>query len=109
MGTNHDPAADGGAGDQSAFPFTEERSFKASYLNTAVFVARGSSPGPAPCLTAGIHGDELIGVEVARKAFSLADPAQLRGTLIALPAINMEGVRTGLRSRRAVGVRTGRD
>jgi hypothetical protein len=79
------------------FPFSEERSFKASYLNAPVFVARGSKPGPSLCLTAGIHGDELNGVEVARKAFSLADPSQLRGTLIALPAINMEGVRTGSR------------
>jgi predicted deacylase len=79
------------------FPFTEERSFRASFLNTAIFVARGSSPGPTLCLTAGIHGDELNGVEVARKSFASVDPQQLRGTVIAVPAINMEGVRTGSR------------
>jgi hypothetical protein len=75
----------------------EERSFRASYVNAPVFVARGSAPGPTLCLTAGIHGDELNGVEVARKSFSLTDPRQLKGTLIALIAINAEGVRTGSR------------
>ncbi len=84
-------------GTSERFPFSDERSFKASYLNAPVFVARGASPGPSLCLTAGIHGDELNGVEVARKSFSLADPAKLKGTVIALPAINMEGVRTGSR------------
>jgi predicted deacylase len=44
-----------------------------------------------------VHGDELNGVEVARRAFSRLDPATLRGTLIALPAVNAEGVRTGNR------------
>jgi predicted deacylase len=62
-----------------------------------VFVVRGANPGPTLCLTAGVHGDELNGVEVARRAVAQADPLQLRGTLIALPAINAEGVRTGSR------------
>ena len=79
------------------FPFVPDRSFEASYLNTPVFVARGAQPGPTLCITAGVHGDELNGVEVARRAFSRVDTATLRGTLIALPAINAEGVRTGSR------------
>ena len=62
-----------------------------------VFVARGAAPGPTLCLTAGVHGDELNGVEVARRAFAQTDPKTLRGTLIALPSINAEGVRTGNR------------
>jgi predicted deacylase len=84
-------------GDSYKFQFIPDRSFEASYLNTPVFVARGASPGPTLCITAGIHGDELNGVEVARRAFARLDAASLRGTLIALPAINAEGVRTGNR------------
>ncbi|MBW2425727.1 MAG: succinylglutamate desuccinylase/aspartoacylase family protein [Deltaproteobacteria bacterium] len=79
------------------FPFIPDRSFEASYLNMPVFAARGASPGPTLCLTAGVHGDELNGVEVARRAFARVDPKTMRGTLIALPAINSEGVRTGNR------------
>jgi predicted deacylase len=84
-------------GESSRFPFVQDRSFEASYLNAPVFAARGASAGPTLCLTAGIHGDELNGVEVARRAFAETDPKTLNGTLIVLPAINAEGVRTGNR------------
>ena len=84
-------------GTKSKFPFVPDRSFEASYVNTPVFVARGATPGPTLCLSAGIHGDELNGVEVARRAFARIDPQTLRGTVIALLAINAEGVRTGNR------------
>jgi predicted deacylase len=84
-------------GSSSKFPFIPDRSFEASYLNMPVFVARGASSGPTLCLTAGVHGDEINGVEVARRAFAQINPKDLRGTLIALPAINAEGVRTGNR------------
>lgn len=85
------------AGTRVKFPFIPDRSFEASYLNMPIFVARGLTPGPTLCLTAGVHGDELNGVEVARRAFARIDPVKLRGTLIALPAINAAGVRTGTR------------
>ena len=84
-------------GNKSKFPFIPARSFEASYLNMPVFVARGSTPGPTLCLAAGVHGDELNGVEVARRAFAQANPNTMRGTLIALPTINAEGVRSGNR------------
>lgn len=84
-------------GTTARFPFIPDRSFEASYLNTPVFVARGAKPGPTLCITAGVHGDELNGVEIARRAFSRLDPTTLRGTLIALPSVNAEGVRTGNR------------
>ena len=59
--------------------------------------ARGAKPGPTLCLTALIHGDERNGFEVARQAFGGTDARQLAGTLIALPAINVNGFRTGSR------------
>ena len=84
-------------GTKSKFPFIPDQTFEASYLNMPVFVARGSTQGPTLCLAAGVHGDELNGVEVARRAFAQANPDKMRGTLIALPTINAEGVRTGNR------------
>ncbi len=84
-------------GTSSRFAYVPDRSFEASYLNTPVFVARGASPGPTLCLTAGIHGDELNGFEVARRSLAATDPKALKGTLIAFPAVNAEGVRTGNR------------
>ena len=82
-------------GTAKRFPFIPDASFTASYVNMPVFTARGIGSGPTLCLAAGVHGDELNGVEVARRAFSAVDPQSLRGTLIALPTINAEGVRSG--------------
>jgi len=84
-------------GQKRKFSFQEVPTFEGSFLNTAIFAARGVKPGPTLCLTALVHGDERNGFEVARTAFSQTDARQLAGTLIALPAINVNGFRTGSR------------
>jgi hypothetical protein len=77
--------------------FVPVRSFEAGYLDTAVLVARGAAAGPTLCVVAGIHGDELNGLEIARSVFAAVYPTQLAGTLIVLPAVNAHGIRTGNR------------
>jgi predicted deacylase len=84
-------------GTKKKFPYMPDDTFEASYLNTPVFVARGLMSGPTLCLTAGVHGDELNGVEIARRVFAEINAQTLRGTIIALPTINAEGVRSGTR------------
>ncbi len=79
------------------FPYGGETSFEAAYLDAPVFVARGTRQGPTLCITAGIHGDEINGTEIARRAFSWIDPNTLSGTLIVFPMVNAAGVRTGNR------------
>ena len=78
-------------GEKRKFPFLEERTFEGSFLDTAIFAARGARPGPTLCLTALVHGDERNGFEVARTAFAQTDARQLAGTLIALPAMLKAG------------------
>ncbi len=84
-------------GEKLKFSYTRSRTFEGAFLDTVVFAARGSRPGPTLCLTALVHGDERNGFEVARKVFADIDPKQLAGTLLALPAVNMNGFRTGSR------------
>ncbi len=84
-------------GEKLKFSYTRTRTFEGAFLDTVVFAARGSKPGPTLCLTALVHGDERNGFEVARKAFADTDPKRLSGTLLALPAVNMNGFRTGSR------------
>ena len=79
------------------FPYGGETSFESAYLDAPVFVARGERYGPTLCITAGIHGDEINGTEIARRAFSWIDPAELSGTVIVFPMVNAAGVRTGNR------------
>ena len=85
------------AGEKRKFSFQEVPTFEGSFLNTAIFAARGLKSGPTLCLTALVHGDERNGFEVARTAFAGTEARQLSGTLIALPAINVNGFRTGSR------------
>ncbi len=79
------------------FPWGGETSFESAYLDSPVFVARGARQGPTLCITAGIHGDEINGTEIARRAFSWIDPALLSGTVVVFPMVNAAGVRTGNR------------
>ena len=62
-----------------------------------VWIARGQRPGKTLAVTAGIHGDELNGIEVARRVFVETDPKQLSGTLVVLPVLNRHGFLAGSR------------
>jgi predicted deacylase len=84
-------------GEKRKFSYQATRTFEGSFLDTAVFVARGRRAGPTLCLVAMIHGDERNGFEVTREVFAGTDAGSLAGTLIALPAANVHGFRTGSR------------
>ena len=79
------------------FPYGGQTSFESAYLDAPVFVARGNRYGPVLCITAGIHGDEINGTEIARRAFSWIDPSRLSGMVIVFPMVNAAGVRSGNR------------
>ncbi len=42
-------------------------------------------------MSAAIHGDEIIGVEIIRRLLKLKILQRLRGTLIAVPVVNVYG------------------
>jgi uncharacterized protein len=81
-------------GERKKFTYLGKRSFEGGFVDFRVYVARGSRPGPALCVTSAIHGDEVNSIEIARRTFANVDPSQLTGTLIVLPAINATGFRT---------------
>lgn len=60
-------------------------------LPSPIIVAHGARPGPVLCLIAGIHGDEVNGIEVVRRIGQSVDPTRLRGTLVAAPIVNVFG------------------
>ena len=82
---------------KSAFLLAEDQNFDSSFVNSSVWVAHGATAGPALCLTAGIHGDEINGVEIARRVFAALDPQEMSGTVVILPMINLSGIRSGER------------
>jgi hypothetical protein len=56
-----------------------------------VTVVRGVRPGPRLFLTAGIHGDELNGVEIVRRVSFRFEPERLAGDLVCVPIVNVPG------------------
>jgi len=62
-----------------------------------VIVIKGAKPGPRLLLTAGIHGDELNGIDVIHKLAASIDPAGLSGTLVMVPGLNTPGLLQGTR------------
>ena len=66
-------------------------SFAGTSLPVPVQIIHGAAPGKTLCLTAGIHGDELNGVEIVRRAAAGIAASDLRGTVIAAPIVNLHG------------------
>ncbi|MCX8212209.1 MAG: succinylglutamate desuccinylase/aspartoacylase family protein [Lewinella sp.] len=56
-----------------------------------LMVARGATDGPVLGLTAAIHGDELNGISVIQRLFADIDVSELRGTVVAIPVVNIPG------------------
>src|SRR5262245_36026995 len=65
--------------------------------STPVLIVAGAEGGPVVCLTGGVHGDELNGVEVVRRSLARAKPAELHGTLVGVPIVNLAAFRRGSR------------
>jgi predicted deacylase len=65
------------------------------YTTTPVFmpvhVIQGRRPGPRLFITASIHGDEINGVEIIRRLLLQKALRHLRGTLLAVPVVNVYG------------------
>ncbi|MFP5225136.1 MAG: succinylglutamate desuccinylase/aspartoacylase family protein [Actinomycetota bacterium] len=66
-------------------------------MSLPVKVLHGKADGPTMWLSAAIHGDEINGVEVIRRLMDLLDPRDLRGTVIAVPIVNVFGFMNGSR------------
>ncbi|NEQ95185.1 MAG: succinylglutamate desuccinylase/aspartoacylase family protein [Cyanothece sp. SIO2G6] len=60
-------------------------------LSLPVTVVNGVRPGPRLWLSAAIHGDEINGVEIIRQVLERIDAAQLAGTVVAIPIVNVFG------------------
>jgi len=56
-----------------------------------VRVLHGSKPGPVLFVSAGVHGDEIIGVEIIRRLLRKISIKRLSGTLLCIPVVNVFG------------------
>lgn len=61
-------------------------------MSIPVYVKRGKRNGPTLFLSAAIHGDELNGIEIINRIINSKSIQALKGTLIAVPMVNVYGV-----------------
>ena len=60
-------------------------------VTLSVHVAHGRRPGPRLFVSAAVHGDEINGVEIARRLMRAPQLKTLKGTLLVTPIVNTFG------------------
>lgn len=60
-------------------------------MTLPVYVIHTKKPGPVLFLSGAIHGDEINSVEIIRRVLNMKTLKRLRGTLIAVPVVNIFG------------------
>ncbi|HLA95431.1 MAG TPA: succinylglutamate desuccinylase/aspartoacylase family protein [Pyrinomonadaceae bacterium] len=63
-----------------------------------LLVANGAGPGKTLVVFAGVHGDELEGVQAVHDVFRTIDPEAMNGRLIAVPIANPPAYRAVMRT-----------
>ena len=78
-------------GEHSAVDLPIPNLYTHSSMTWPVYVIHGKKPGPVMFLSGAVHGDEINGVEIIRRVLKSRSVKRLRGTLIALPVVNIFG------------------
>ena len=60
-------------------------------IDTPIYVSRGLEDGPVLALTAGMHGDEINGMEIVRRLLDSGLHQPKRGVTVCMPIVNVYG------------------
>jgi predicted deacylase len=74
---------------QKAFGTIEVPAGRDAAASISVAVFRGAKPGPVLALVSGSHGTEYASIIALEKVIQSLDPAQISGTVIILPLVNI--------------------
>ncbi|MFT4891882.1 MAG: putative deacylase [Halobacteriales archaeon] len=78
-------------GATAEFRYPVSETYLGDPVRIPVTIINGRRPGPTAFLSAGIHGDELNGIEVVREVAQEWSHDDLAGTLVCLPVLNVQG------------------
>ena len=78
-------------GQQATIQVPVARLYTHSEMTMPVHVVHGYKDGPRMFISAAIHGDEINGTEIIRRLMKLKRIKRLKGTLIAVPVVNVYG------------------
>ena len=60
-------------------------------VNLPIHVIHGTRPGPTFFISAVVHGDEILGLEIVQRVVSHVSLKEMAGTLLAVPIVNTFG------------------
>lgn len=78
-------------GERSNVSLPVAQLYTSTSLHMQVMVVNGKRAGPVMFISAAVHGDELNGVEIVRRLLKMKALKSLRGTLLAVPVVNIHG------------------
>jgi uncharacterized protein len=78
-------------GERVSIDLPVARLYTHTSLAMPIQVVRGKRPGPSVFISAAIHGDELNGVEIIRRLLKHRALRGMKGTLYAVPIVNVHG------------------
>ena len=81
-------------GTRSSIDLPTGRLYTHTPMTVPVHVVCGKRTGPRLFISAAIHGDEINGVEIIRRLLKMPALKRLRGTVIAIPIVNVHGIIT---------------
>ncbi len=78
-------------GHKTIVNFTTTKFYTNTAVKVPVIIERAKKPGPTVLITAGIHGDELNGVEIVRQIIARKINKPKCGSIICIPIVNIFG------------------
>ena len=78
-------------GKSATINFNMAKLYTTTSVEVPVIIERSKKPGPVVLITAGIHGDEINGVEIVRQIISKGINRPQKGTVICIPVVNIFG------------------
>ena len=79
------------AGERASVSLPIADLYTGTSISMPVEVINGKRPGPVLFVCGAIHGDELNGVEIIRRLLRRKSLGSIRGTLLAVPVVNVHG------------------
>ena len=78
-------------GESKTIDFSIAKLYTSANVEIPIIIERSIDPGPTVLLIAGIHGDEINGVEVVRQLIAKQINKPKKGTIICIPILNIFG------------------
>src|SRR3990167_2531730 len=80
------------AGEKLSLALPLPQLFSCAPMYMPIKVVHGKMEGPCLLLTGAMHGNEINGTEIINRLLTLPMMSHVRGTLIAVPVLNVHGL-----------------